>query len=351
MVRCLRTYGKRGIPMQTDRIGLCEVRSFAERDIDIWLSEELRVNPVFSGWFCQQVGLPMDDIEHPAIRTRVSVMGENGETDVEALFRLKSGRSIALLIENKIEHSLNSDQVERYFDRGRYGVRYGYWDAFWVVIFAPQSKLQKSSSVVKNNPHVSFEQASSFLKSTSKDDRSRYRAEFLLQAAVPSGLDVQGNDRFRAAFWQQVYKSVEERFPGFFDIDPNDIPKTTYIAANCKGSPAYFRVDLKGHMGEVDLAFKNIGAGKLLTFLEENRPSEAAVVFNKRSIALQIKGLPKFFVGDGVGAVESKALASYHAAHTLLSFWKANQSFFDDHYGVSAGASSEPEGCSQNHNS
>jgi hypothetical protein len=334
--------------MQIGRLSFCEVRSFAERDIDIWLSEELRVNPTFSAWFCQQIGLPVDDIEHPAIRTRVSVMGENGETDVEALFRLKSGRIIAILIENKIEHSLKSDQVERYFDRGRYGVRYGHWDAFWIVVFAPQSKLEKYSSVIKNNPHVSFEQASSFLTSASKDDRGRYRAEFLLQAAVPSLLDVQGNDMFRAAFWQQLFKSVEQRFPGFFDIDPNDIPKTTYIAANCKGSPGYFRVDLKGHMGQVDLAFKNIGAGKLVAFLEENRPAESEVVFNKRSIALQIAGLPKFFVGDGIGAVESRALASYHAAHTLLSFWKANQSFFDEHYGVSGSASSEPGVSSQN---
>lgn len=324
------------IEMQTDQIGsFCEVRSFAERDIDIWLSEELRVSPEFSGWFCQQAGLPADEIEHPAIRTRVSVMGENGETDVEALFRLKSGRIIALLIEDKIEHSLKADQIERYFDRGRYGVRYGHWEAFWVVVFAPQSKLEKYSSVIKNNPHLSFEQASSFLASTSKDDRSRYRAEFLLQAAVPSVLDIQGNDMFRAVFWQQVYQSVEERYPEFFDIDPNDFPKTTYIAANCKGSPGYFRVDLKGHMGQVDLAFKNIGAGKLLTFLEENCPPEVDVVFNKRSIALQIKGLPKFFVGDGIAAVETGAMRSFVAAHSLLEFWRVNRKFFDEHYGFS----------------
>src|SRR3974390_226134 len=110
--------------MEAGHTKLCEVKSFLERDIDIWLSEELRVNPAFSRWFCQQVGLPADEIEHPAIRTRISVMGENGETDVEALFHLASGRTIALLIENKIEHSLTSDQVERYFDRGRCGIRY-----------------------------------------------------------------------------------------------------------------------------------------------------------------------------------------------------------------------------------
>ena len=251
-------------------VGFCEVRSFAERDIDMWLSEELRVNSEFSRWFCQEANLPSDDIEQPAIRTRVSVMGENGETDVEALFRKKSGRIVALLVENKIEHSLSADQLARYYDRGHYGVRYGHWDEFCVVVFAPQSKLEKYSSAIKDNPSLSFERASSFLVSTSSDDRISYRAEFLLQAAAPALLDVQGDDLFRSAFWQHVFSLVEQRFPGFFAIDPSDFPKTTYIAANCKGSPGYFRVDLKGHMGQVDLAFKSINAGKLLAFLEEN---------------------------------------------------------------------------------
>jgi hypothetical protein len=35
----------------------------------------------------------------------------------------------------------------------------------------------------------------------------------------------------------------------------------------------------------------------------------------------------------------------------LLSFWKANRGFFDEHYGVSANATSEPESSLQNENS
>jgi hypothetical protein len=317
---------------QNDRI--CEIISFAERDIDVWLAEELRVDPAFSGWFCRRVGLPVDDIEHPAIRTRISVMGENGETDVEALFRLKSGSILALLIEDKIEHSLTANQIARYFDRGRFGIRYNHWEAFWFAVFAPQRKLEKYSAVIKDNPHLSFEEAASFVATWSSDNRSHYRADFLLQAAAPLELDIQGSDIFRAAFWKQVYKLLDQKFPEYFDINTNDFPKTTYIAANCKEAPEYFRVDLKGHMGEVDLAFKNIGAGKLLAFLEENLPPRANIVFNKRSIALQINGLPKFFVGDGIDAAESGAMPSFAAAHTLLEFWRAHRNFFDNHYAL-----------------
>src|SRR3712207_610685 len=104
----------------------CEVRAFAERDVDVWLAEELRVNAPFAQWVAGRAGFH-DEVEAPAIRTRVSVMGENGETDVEALYAMRSGERAAVLVENKIEHSLSADQLLRYINRGRYGVNYGYW--------------------------------------------------------------------------------------------------------------------------------------------------------------------------------------------------------------------------------
>ncbi len=50
-------------------------------------------------------------------------MSENGETDVEAIFLTFNGRRLALLVENKIEHSVTVDQLERYtkYERHRDG--------------------------------------------------------------------------------------------------------------------------------------------------------------------------------------------------------------------------------------
>lgn len=89
----------------------CQVRSFLERDIDLWLAEELRVNAGFAAWLVSRAAGPTD-IDVPAVRTRVSVMGENGETDVEALFGPEN--RFALLVENKVEHSVSADQIARY---------------------------------------------------------------------------------------------------------------------------------------------------------------------------------------------------------------------------------------------
>ncbi len=43
----------------------CEIRSFVERDIDLWLAEELKVNAPFSLWFANHSN-PTSKIRVPA---------------------------------------------------------------------------------------------------------------------------------------------------------------------------------------------------------------------------------------------------------------------------------------------
>lgn len=310
----------------------CEIRSFVERDIDLWLAEELRVNGPFSVWFGSHAK-PPSELRGPAQRTRISVMGENGETDVEATFLTIDGRRLGLLVENKIEHLLTVDQLERYYARGRYGVGGDIWDDFRVMVFAPAIKLAKYAKAIGVTSAVSFEDAAAFISANSSDVRAAYRAQFLHRASVRHEIESEGADAFRVAFWKGLYEAVERLYPNYFSF-PVAYPKTTYIAANSVGAPKYFRLDLKGNVGEVDLSFSNINPGPLITFLVSEMPKSATLVFNKRSIALQIKGLPKFYVGDGVGATD-KALQAFAAAHTLLEFWKANRIFFDNHYATS----------------
>ncbi|MGY3695088.1 hypothetical protein ACVIGA_005168 [Bradyrhizobium sp. USDA 3240] len=276
---------------------LCEIRSFVERDIDVWLAEELRVNSAFAEWFCGKASTA--DIVFPA-RTRISVMSENGETDVEAVFETKSGDKFALLVENKVRHSLSADQLGRYFRRGDRGVDRGLWKKYAVLVFAPSAKLARYEAILGGTAAVSFENAAKFLISLGDDARAAYRADFIARAALEERVEVEGADAFRVEFWSSLYDMVDREFPGYFALDRRRLPKTTFIAANCVDSPKYLRVDLKGHMGEVDLALKNGGvAGALVTFLEAQKPEGSRVAFNKGSIVLRISQLPKFEVADG----------------------------------------------------
>lgn len=88
-------------------------------------------------------------------------------------------------------------------------------------------------------------------------------------------------------------------------------------------------------MGEVDLAFMTMKAGKLISFLEERGPPGAKVAFNKESIALRISGLPRFEVSDGANLAHERAIKCFEAAQTLLRFWESNRTFFDGHFAAS----------------
>jgi hypothetical protein len=178
---------------------------------------------------------------------------------------------------------------------------------------------------------VSFQSASDFLRARACDARAAYRAEFIARAALEERLDAEGADAFRVEFWKSLYEMVDREFPGYFALDRRRVPKTTFIAANCIDAPKYFRLDLKGHMGEVDLALRNSNAaGALLTFLEKRKPEGSIVAFNKGSIVLRIAKLPKFEVADGFN--RERALKAFEAAKTLIEFWRSNQPFFDEHY-------------------
>jgi len=67
----------------------------------------------------------------------------------------------------------------------------------------------------------------------------------------------------------------------------------------------------------------------LIRFLEDRKPKISNVVLNKQSIALQISGLPSFFVGDGILSAKESAMKSFEAAHQLLEFWQQNRAFFE----------------------
>ncbi len=311
----------------------CEIRSFFERDIDIWLAEELRNNPTFGQWFVDQIG-EKAEATFPSKSVRVSVAAEDGETDVQALFDLVDGGTLAVLVENKIEHSITADQIRRYVDRARHGIVEHRWQQSRIVVFAPAGKIEQYRGVIGSTSVISFESAGAFLKNSASDQRSLYRAEFILRASQKWAIEANGADTFRVKFWDSLYQMVERDFEGYFALGPKRYPKTTFISVYSSGvtKPRYCRLDLKGHMGEVDLAFESRKLVELVAFLETKKPANAVVALNKGSVALRIKGLSKFTVAEGFASAESKASEAFKAAQTLLTFWNNNRSFFDAHY-------------------
>jgi hypothetical protein len=216
----------------------CDVNWFDERDIDVWLAEELRINEYFCRWFLGKLGKDQVGLSLLAYRTRVSVMDDAGrETDVEALFRTDGGETYAALIEDKIKADFQANQMEDYVDRGERGKRDGKWQDFSVVTFAPQFRnFTVPPSVIK----LTFDEASTNLSAAATSDpRLIYRANFLKRAAQPNVIAVETENPFVVEWWTAVDEMTNLEFGDFFIIDRRRFPKTTYVNLKCAEMPSY----------------------------------------------------------------------------------------------------------------
>jgi hypothetical protein len=309
---------------------LCGINKFVERDIDMMLAEELRVNPEFSRWIMSHFG-STDELAFPAASTNVSVVEDGSEADVVATFITISDEKHRLFIEDKIDAILMPEQLERYVRRGEGEQRRGLIARYSVLFFTPSTYF--SATLPSGVVQISFEAAAQELRSRSTDIRSSYRAS-LLEKALPlwssaaRDKKVVETDPYIKEWWDNVYRMIEREFPQYFRHKAR-YPRSVYFAPEGPEQAAYLRVDFKGHKGEVDLAFKNISSDALEVVLKKLGPHPGKLVVNGKSSAIQIAGLQPFVISDGLAIIDTKVRAAYEAAHNLLQFWKSNRETFD----------------------
>lgn len=152
--------------------------SISERDVDLLILEELIVSDSFANWFVSAaLGQP---IELSTVGAWHSVSDPLlGESDLVYVYKLSSGFSHALLIENKIDAQAQPDQSVRYQQRGVKGIESGHWASFQTCIIAPQNYLENNAEMY--NCELSYEQIVDYFD-CQPDARSAYRASFLKEA-------------------------------------------------------------------------------------------------------------------------------------------------------------------------
>ena len=308
---------------------ICGIRKFVERDIDMLLAEELRVNAAFGSWIMSKFGLAAS-LDFPATSTNVSVVEDGSEADVVATFVDREGHNHRLFIENKIDATLMPEQLERYVRRGNGDIRRELVRQFSVLFFTPSNYLNTNlpSGVVQ----ITFEQAAAFL--ASQDNlRSHYRASLLsnalpLKTIIERDAQVVECDPYIMEWWDRVYDMLEREYPAFF-FHRTKYPRSVYFAPTTAGQASYLRIDFKGHKGEIDLAFKNISAESLRKQAAGLTDMPGNIVANGKSSAIQISGLDPFVISDGFDIIETKVLAGYRAAYRLITFWQENRAKFE----------------------
>ncbi|WP_349369931.1 hypothetical protein [Salinarimonas sp.] len=307
---------------------VCAIHRFEERDIDLLLAEELRVQPAFASWFASQA-LTGLSLRVPACRTRVSIVSDSSEADVIACFEVHGGGIFRIYIEDKISAGMMPLQLERYLARAEADRGRGEIVGYAVVLFAP---LTYAAAIPERVARISFEAAAAALRRLCGDARSRYRASFLERAALgrlAQETRLLEAEPYLVEWWDAVYAMLDREFAGFFIAPKVRYPRSVFIAPRTAGMPDYIRVDLKGHKGEVDLAFKNVPFQDLAAALA-GKSAPGVLVENEKSAAIRIGGLAPFRLADGAEVIETNVREAYAAARDLLLFWRAHRHVFDE---------------------
>ncbi len=305
----------------------CNIVRFKERDIDLFLAEELKVNPEFSAWFVGNSAVAFD-CEHPAICTEINVVEDGSEADVIATYRNKEGEIFRLFVENKITAQKMHKQLERYIRRAKNESERGVSKGWLVKLFAPRAYWDPICP--DGVQMLSFEDAALALRKSGDDARISYKCDFLMAASVirnrsERDLHNASTQPFVKLWWDTVYQRIEENFPGYF-IHKTLYPDSVYFAPETKGFPrSLLRVDFKGHKGEVDLAFKNCNADIFIDIIREIPNVPGDVVVNKKSASLRISGLKPFVISDGISIIDERVIPLYAEARRLIEFWKENE--------------------------
>ena len=261
-----------------------------ERDIDLLLCEEIISSKKFAQLFLSKTDIKdADPIKAELSKTDV----EYGESDITVIFL--TDKRHALLIEDKIAAEAMPNQCERYFKRGRLGVKNGEYDSFDVFIVAPEKYLQRNEEAKKYPNKISYEECITYFQNKN-NPRALFKARQLSDAIKKQALKYNVCEcKPVTDFWHAYISFVEQNAPELVITGNNEVKgkKARWVCfkTNIKGSLIYH----KSESGYMDLTIPNASdkIPFLLMFLEKykeaDEKNEIACVKTGKSAAFRIK--------------------------------------------------------------
>lgn len=246
--------------------GLQIVESVLERDVDFLLVEELNVNVRFVQWLVYKIGLPAVDTVSGAWRS-ISDYGL-GETDILLSYNSK-GKTVFILLENKLDASFQEDQHNRYIQRSARYVDEGKCDIAVEVLVAPEGYCTSQKEFSKC---ITYEDISAWF-SAAGDARSSFKSE-LLQIAVEKlrrGYSPT-NSEVVQQFWHSYWRLKNEMLPEFKMKEPMVVPMNSDWPVLSTDALPNVRFYHKWKQGNVDATFTGLSEQEILQL--ENECSE-----------------------------------------------------------------------------
>jgi hypothetical protein len=229
------------------------ISGVCERDLDLFLIEELVADHNLLTWLFKRCDLG-EPVADKTSFTHSATTG-NGESDVEIRATLTDGRSVIMLVENKVAASFQPRQAERYRERAEDFCRNGVSHSATTVLFAPAAYIGGNPQNHGFDATLSYEELRDWIGNRSdRDARSRYK-EMLLQAAIEkSGRGFSGFDDVVSSFHRRYRELVCELEPHLKMNELKGNPSgSTFIQFRATGLPKGLCIVHKVDRGFVDL--------------------------------------------------------------------------------------------------
>jgi len=183
------------------------VESVRERDMDLLILEELYARTGFDALFLNAVGKP----DFHFVRAYRSVMSSSlGETDIQIEFSNGAGKTLFILLENKVDADFQPNQYKRYIQRAELLITPDVLAE--VVLVAPKDYIDAQDEFKMT---VSYEAIMEWFKTKLPDThRASYRAEIVRLAIEAERRGYQAiKDDLVTTLWKQYYFYLETRMP------------------------------------------------------------------------------------------------------------------------------------------
>jgi len=240
------------------------IRGICEQDIDLLLLEELVVSASFRTWFLKHLGI---SAHAELLNAERSVSTVSGESDLE-LTLLCDGKTIKVLIENKIDAPLQPAQAARYRERAVTYQTAGKCSHVTTAVVAPAVYFN-SQTDHGFDVFVKYESVLSWFESaTDLGARGVYKAVAMRQAIERGKRGWQMvPDSTVTQFWQSYWELAQERAPLLRMPKPSTKPATShFITFEPLSLPDDVSLIHKVGNARVDLQFS--GMGNNLTVIE-----------------------------------------------------------------------------------
>ena len=309
-----------------------------ERDLDLLLREELYVSEEFQQFFFSVLARelkasPARSVDAAALReaelesVRHSVRRSDGESDLEVQLNC-SGKSIRILVEDKIDAKFQNQQAERYLRRGELYVDNKECEGFVTVLVAPNQYLAGAKHGFDLT--IGLEEILEWFGDRS-DPRWKYKAS-LIKSFIDKAKKDAEKDKKITKFWAEYYALASNI------ARPLKMPQPGghsggFLFFNPDGMPRYLSLVHKLNKGYVDLQFARLKPAfdefekRIRAFLESGMYCEVT----GGSVSVRVK-VDKLATSEEFSSRRDEAERGIRSANRLWNWFQQHEGKIKDIY-------------------